>query len=102
MPTILRILTLDGINIGGIDVYVADSFVHNGDDCIPTNTFAYVVVAKNTVGPPIEALRPSPRRTHRLGQIDSRNILAENVHCECGTNGGVPIGTELRMEGRIV
>jgi hypothetical protein len=31
--------TKDGINIGGRHIYVADSWVHNGDDCVPTNTF---------------------------------------------------------------
>eukprot|EP00047_Mylnosiga_fluctuans_P007694 m.254955 g.254955 ORF g.254955 m.254955 type:complete len:399 (+) comp19235_c0_seq1:227-1423(+) len=54
----------DGINIGGQDIYVADSFIHNGDDCIPTNT----------------AL-----------DGDTQGVLVERVHCECGTNGGVPI-----------
>ncbi|EDQ90095.1 uncharacterized protein MONBRDRAFT_7382 [Monosiga brevicollis MX1] len=29
----------DGINIGGQHIYVADIFVHNGDDCIPTNAY---------------------------------------------------------------
>lgn len=55
----------DGINIGGHDIFVHDSFIHNGDDCIPTNT--------------------------GIGNADSYNILVERVHCECGTNGGVPI-----------
>ena len=27
----------DGINIGGSHIRVSDCFVHNGDDCIPTN-----------------------------------------------------------------
>ena len=55
----------DGINIGGHDIYVHDCFVHNGDDCIPTNT-----------GP---------------DDTDTYNVLVERVHCECGTNGGVLI-----------
>eukprot|EP00045_Choanoeca_perplexa_P005925 m.49800 g.49800 ORF g.49800 m.49800 type:complete len:399 (+) comp13368_c0_seq9:40-1236(+) len=59
----------DGINIGGRHIYVADSWIHNGDDCIPTNVFG----------------------TPRLGVIDSFNITVERVHCECGTNAGVAI-----------
>lgn len=55
----------DGINIGGQHIHVADCFVHNGDDCVPTN-----------VG---------------VGGSDTNDVLVERVHCECGTNGGVPI-----------
>ena len=55
----------DGINIGGQRIHVHDCFVHNGDDCVPTN-----------VG---------------YNETDSRDILVERVTCECGTNGGVSI-----------
>jgi hypothetical protein len=56
----------DGINVGGTSIYIADSFVHNGDDCIPTNA--------------------------NWNGSDTYNMLVERVHCECGTNGGVVIG----------
>ena len=55
----------DGINIGGQRIHVHDCFVHNGDDCIPTN-----------VG---------------WNNSDTRDVLVERVTCECGTNGGVAI-----------
>jgi hypothetical protein len=56
----------DGINIGGQDIHVSDSFIHNGDDCVPVN---------------------SPGNA----SLDTTAVLVERVHCECGTNGGVPI-----------
>jgi len=52
----------DGFNLGGVNITVRDSTVHNGDDCIPVTT-----------GP-----------TGR-----SANVSAHNVSCQCGTNGGV-------------
>lgn len=55
----------DGINIGGQRIHVHDCFVHNGDDCVPTN-----------VG---------------WNGSDTHDVLVERVVCECGTNGGVPI-----------
>jgi polygalacturonase len=55
----------DGINIGGQRIHVHDCFVHNGDDCVPTN-----------VG---------------WNNSDTRDVLVERVTCECGTNGGVAI-----------
>jgi polygalacturonase len=54
----------DAFNIGGGNIYLHDLWVHNGDDCIPTN--------------------PGPDGY-------TSNVLVENVHCECGTNGGVVI-----------
>ena len=55
----------DGINIGGQRIWVHDCFVHNGDDCVPTNT--------------------------GWNNSDTDGVLVERVECECGTNGGVPI-----------
>lgn len=55
----------DGLNIGGQRIYIHDSHVTNGDDCIPTN-----------IG---------------WNNSDSDDILVERVVCECGTNGGVAI-----------
>ena len=55
----------DGLNIGGQRIYVHDSYIHNGDDCVPTN-----------VG---------------VNGEDTVDVLVERVVCECGTNGGVPI-----------
>jgi len=55
----------DGINIGGQRIHVHDSSVHNGDDCVPTNG--------------------------GWNGTDTDGVLVERVHCECGTNGGVPI-----------
>jgi len=54
----------DGFNIGGHDILLQHNFVHNGDDCIPIFAF---------------------------NGEDTYNIHAENVTCECGTNGGVLI-----------
>jgi polygalacturonase len=61
----------DGINVGGTNVFISDVFVHNGDDCIPlgdADTLPAFVTAR-----------------------DTRNVIAENVHCECGTNSAVAI-----------
>jgi hypothetical protein len=55
----------DGFNIGGQRIWVHDSSVRNGDDCVPTN-----------IG---------------FNGTDSTDILVERVDCSCGTNGGVPI-----------
>lgn len=55
----------DAYNIGGTNIHLHDLFAHNGDDCVPTN-----------VGP---------------SGTPTSNVLVERVHCECGTNGGVPI-----------
>lgn len=55
----------DALNIGGQRIHVHDCFVHNGDDCVPTN-----------VG---------------WNNSDTEDVLVERVWCECGTNGGVPI-----------
>ena len=54
----------DAFNIGGGNIHLHDLWVHNGDDCIPTN--------------------PGPDGY-------TSNVLVENIHCECGTNGGVII-----------
>jgi polygalacturonase len=56
--------TTDGFNVGGDNIYIADCYVHNGDDCIPV--FAY-------------------------NGTDTFNVLVERVQCHCGTNGGVAI-----------
>lgn len=52
----------DGFNVGGTDILIADSVVHNGDDCVPVTTGN----AGFTAG-----------------------VLARNISCACGTNGGV-------------
>ena len=52
----------DGCNIGGHDIQVRNVFVHNGDDCVPLTTG---------------------------NDGSTSNVLVENVHCECGTNGFV-------------
>jgi polygalacturonase len=52
----------DGFNLGGHRLVVKDSFVHNGDDCIPVTTG---------------------------NDGSTSNVHAVNIHCECGTNGGV-------------
>lgn len=52
----------DGFNLGGHRISVSDSFVHNGDDCIPVTTG---------------------------NEGATSAVRAFNVHCECGTNGGV-------------
>ena len=49
-------------NVGGINITIQNCTVHNGDDCVPV-----------TVGP--------------LGY--TANVNVHDVHCECGTNGGV-------------
>lgn len=54
----------DGFNIGGHDIHIHDSYVHNGDDCIPVFSWNHT---------------------------DTYNVLAERVECHCGTNGGVVI-----------
>jgi lysophospholipase L1-like esterase len=52
----------DGFNLGGEDIEVADSRVHNGDDCVPVTT----------------------------GNAGfTRGVYAKNISCSCGTNGGV-------------
>ena len=58
----------DGFNLGGQNITVRDSWVHNGDDCVPVTT-------------------PGPRS---FGvDLTSHDILVHNVSCRCGTNGGV-------------
>ncbi len=58
----------DGFNIGGHNITVRDSWVHNGDDCVPVTT-------------------PG---AHSFGSdVTTHDILVQNVSCECGTNGGV-------------
>ena len=52
----------DGVNMGGHDIVVRELFVHNGDDCMPVTTG---------------------------NDGATSNVLLENVHCECGTNGAV-------------
>jgi polygalacturonase len=52
----------DGANVGGHDITVRNFFVHNGDDCVPITTG---------------------------NDGTTSNVLVENVHCECGTNGVV-------------
>ena len=54
----------DGANLGGVDIYVHDLFVHNGDDCLPITT---------------------PSESSGL----TTRVFADKVHCECGTNGAV-------------
>jgi len=51
-----------GFRVSGSDIVIADSNVHNGDDCIPVN--------------------PSPAGL-------TENVLVRNVNCSCGTNGPV-------------
>jgi polygalacturonase len=51
--------------VGGVNITVEDSFIHNGDDCVPVNAGAFNV---------------------------TNNVTVRNVHCECGTNGGVLVG----------
>ena len=55
----------DAFNIGGSHIHLHDLWVHNGDDCVPTN-----------VGP---------------GNTVTHDVLVERVHCECGTNAAVAI-----------
>lgn len=62
----------DAFNIGGHRIHLHDLWVHNGDDCIPTNPMAYGSPAAGEDG-------------------TTSGVLVENVHCECGTNGGVLI-----------
>ena len=59
-------------NIGGHNIYLHDLWVHNGDDCIPTNAMG--------------AFNPEAG-----ADGTTTNVLAERIHCECGTNGGVLI-----------
>ena len=53
----------DGFNIGGSNITVRYSTVHNGDDCIPVTTY------NSTVG--------------------TSNVHVHDVACHCGTNGAV-------------
>lgn len=55
----------DGVNIGGQRIRVRNVFVHNGDDCVPVTS------------------EPGPSG----GFTD--DVYVSNVHCNCGTNGGV-------------
>ena len=50
----------DGANLGGHDIAISGLWVHNGDDCIPITTG---------------------------NDGTTSGVLAEGVHCECGTNG---------------
>ena len=52
----------DGVNMGGHGIVVRDLWVHNGDDCMPVTTG---------------------------NDGTTTDVLLENVHCECGTNGAV-------------
>jgi polygalacturonase len=52
----------DGANVGGRNITVRDFWVHNGDDCVPITTG---------------------------NDGATSDVLVENVHCECGTNGVV-------------
>ena len=52
----------DGFNLGGRNISVRDSQVHNGDDCVPVTT-------------------------GNDGTTDGVHVF--NVTCACGTNGGV-------------
>jgi polygalacturonase len=62
----------DAFNIAGHRIHLHDLWVHNGDDCIPTNPQNYGNVAAGEDG-------------------TTSDVLVERVHCECGTNGGVVI-----------
>ena len=53
----------DGFNIGGTNLTVRHSTVHNGDDCIPVTTYS--------------------------GSEGTRDVMVHDVHCHCGTNGAV-------------
>jgi len=52
----------DGVNHGGHRIHIRNVVVHNGDDCLPLTTG---------------------------NDGSSSDVLLENVHCECGTNGFV-------------
>ena len=52
----------DGANLGGHGIRVRGLWVHNGDDCTPITTG---------------------------NDGTTTDVLLENVHCECGTNGAV-------------
>ncbi len=41
--------------------------------------------------------------TRRLGNLDTVGVLVERTHCECGTNGGVPIvGSDSKVVRNVV
>ena len=53
----------DGFNVGGSNITVRRSTVHNGDDCVAVTTYS--------------------------GSEGTRGVLVQDVHCRCGTNGAV-------------
>jgi hypothetical protein len=53
----------DGFNIGGTNLTVRHSTVHNGDDCVPVTTYS--------------------------AEEGTRDVLVQDVKCHCGTNGAV-------------
>ena len=61
----------DAYNVGGTNVFLADVFAHNGDDCIP--------LGDADVLPPWYKAR------------NTRNVVGTNISCNCGTNSGVVI-----------
>jgi polygalacturonase len=57
-----------GFRVSGTNITVRNSFVHNGDDCVPVN--------------------PAPGLVPGSWGL-TQNVWVTNVHCECGTNGPV-------------